>query len=351
MPKSPGHHDGLQALRGLLALLVFVQHVSFLSTALVPHPVTPLYVVGTLSVYVFFALSGFLMTGKAGDAPVKFVTDRARRIIPAFWVSLIAATMLITPGPFHLSMFPWDIALLLPTHKANWLPTPHWSLYFECFFYLLVFVVARFRVSWARPAIVLWGVISLVLYAFAIEPHQYAPPDLFNMAFPIYAIFFAAGVLAGWDYQPRREHAWRYGALAVLCFVPGLVTIPKMFHMPGLGNLVWSIEAVGACCAIRAALCWQPRTWLSGFLKLAGDASYGFYLIHIVVMMHVVEWLRRTYTPHSYVATALLVAVLAFPPAFLFGMADAWLQTAFKSVQRWLRAAKPVVPVVEDAAA
>lgn len=62
--------------------LVFLQHAFWLATYMAPGPVETLYglSLGGIGVFLFFGLSGYLIAGKAGDAPLKFAIDRARRI-------------------------------------------------------------------------------------------------------------------------------------------------------------------------------------------------------------------------------------------------------------------------------
>jgi peptidoglycan/LPS O-acetylase OafA/YrhL len=336
------HSDGLQALRGVLALLVFVQHVCFLSCALVPHPPNALFLAGTLAVQVFFALSGYLMATKAGDPPARFAADRVRRIVPALWLSVGAAATLMNGWTIPIRNLPWDILLLVPTGRPNYLPTPHWSLYYECFFYLLVFLIARLRVSWVRPGIVIWGVVSFVAYTRVTTPVSSAAPSLYDLVFPEYALYFAAGVLAGWRFVPRREHSIAYAIAAALFLAPGLSFALRHQEMTTIPL------AIGALCAVRAGASWQARSIAARALKVVGDASYGFYLIHIVIMLIVIGWVMPRFHFSSYLGATIVVALLTFPPAFAFGLFDTALQRVLKRMQTFLRSPRPFPPVVAD---
>src|SRR5439155_5058760 len=139
------------------------------------------------------------ISAKAGDPPLKFLLDRARRIFPSFWLAIAIAllAMRFTRAPMAV---PWDIVFLVPTGTPNRLPLPHWSLYFECFFYTLVLLVASVRISWVRPAVLVWAVCAFALYERPYNFANYNAPDLYNLVFPLYAIYFAGGVLAGWRF-------------------------------------------------------------------------------------------------------------------------------------------------------
>jgi exopolysaccharide production protein ExoZ len=342
--RPPGeYHDGLQALRGILALGVFAQHLFWQADQVVPGPTDRLYALslGGLSVLTFFALSGYLIPTKASDPPIKFLLDRGRRVFPIFWLALV----LCLPVPWAQGAsdvrWPWAVALLLPTGVANTLPLPHWSLYFEAFFYVLVLLVALMRASWVRPAVVAWGAIGLVVYERPYDFANYNAPDVYNLIFPLYALFFAAGVLAGWRFRPTPRAALPYALAALTAFYGlqglGALGVYVFAYLPrGMSHqdAAFVLVALGSLCAVRAALCWRARSGAGRVLRVLGDASYGIYLVHILSMMLAAYVLRRLYVPSSYWVTLALVLALALPPALLVGLLDVRIQRALKGLQR-----------------
>lgn len=327
-------HGGLQALRGILALAVFAQHLFWEASTLAPGPVEALYALnlGGLGVLLFFALSGYLMSGKAGDPPGKFLIDRVRRVVPLFWLTIAMVT--VTFG-LVIGWYPpmrWDIVALLPNGRTNTLHMPHWSLYFEVFFYALVWLVARVRVAWVRPAIVLWGAAGYLFYARPYDYGNYSPPTVFHLVFPVFALFFAAGVMAGWGFRPSRRALAPYAlAAVVLCFHQYPL---RWLGMPGMASDVsFALIATGAAAAVRAALCWPAEGAAGRVLRWVGDASYGVYLIHMLAMDMAVRFLKIAYVPGGYWAALLLIVALALPPALLWGRFDVWLQRRLKALQ------------------
>lgn len=85
-------HNSLNFLRLALALTVIVSHcVAFGAFGAwgswQSFNRTPL---GTLAVYGFFAISGYLIAGSVlSHGPVRYLWQRFLRIFPAFWVCLI----------------------------------------------------------------------------------------------------------------------------------------------------------------------------------------------------------------------------------------------------------------------
>lgn len=157
----------LDGLRGVAILLVLVGHSG---------PVA-LYPVAWLGVVVFFALSGFLITSlllreRAATGQIAlgaFWLRRARRLLPALSVVLVAGTLFLdTFGP------------LLPVigYYGNWVSAggdslgywAHtWSLAIEEQFYiawplLLLALPTRRAVATACVVGIVWSVTAMVLY-------------------------------------------------------------------------------------------------------------------------------------------------------------------------------------------
>jgi exopolysaccharide production protein ExoZ len=335
-----GYHNGLQALRGVLAMAVFCQHLFWQASFVAPGPTDFLYSfnLGAIGVLTFFALSGYLISSKAGDPPMKFVMDRVRRVVPIFWLSIPFAILVLLLRGEPVGGWPWDVAFLIPTGRSTPLPLPHWSLYFEAFFYLLVVVVARLGASWARPAVIVWGVVSLALFTHPYNFLNYTPPNVYNLVFPPFAMLFAAGVVAGWRFTPKPWKALPYAVGAILGFYGWqlLVRFGLWHFLPDViqrHDLGMEAIAFGSFCAVRAALCWEPA-WLPGrVLMWLGDASYGIYIFHMITMALALMVFDRLPLPRTYWVAIAGILALALPPAILAGRLDVRVQQALKQRQ------------------
>ena len=356
MSRRIGYHDGLQALRGVLAMGVFCQHLFWQASFIAPGPTDFLYSLnlGAIGVLTFFVLSGYLISSKAGDPPMKFVMDRVRRVVPIFWLSIPVAMLVVKLWGLPSPGLPWDVAFLIPTGKSSPLPLPHWSLYFECFFYALVVLAARIGTAWARPAVIAWGIVSFALYERPYNFLNYIPPNPYNLVFPLFGIFFAAGVIAGWRFTPRpwKTIPYAVGAIAGFYGLQLLVRFGLWHFLPDAmqrhGDLGYEALALGSFCAVRAALCWQP-TWLPGrALMWLGDASYGIYMFHMVTMAFAVMLLHRLFAPGSYWTAVSIILALGLPPALLAGRLDVWIQRTLKQHQLSRRPGG-AVPIAEGA--
>lgn len=335
---------GLQALRGIAALLVFCQHLFHQASGLAPGPVEAFdrLGLGSTGVLVFFAISGFLMAGKASDPPAKFLLDRVRRIFPTFWISLLAIGAI---GWAFLGgiLVPWQLVLLIPAGPWPAVPSPYWTLYFEMLFYLGVFLAISCSPSLALPAVLLWAVLGLVLRTFPPESsYVYGSPRGLDVFFQHYVLFFLAGMLAQrLDGDGRTWFPW-YGLAAVVLLLSA-EEIVDLLSPAGLGakrrdDLRQLLAAAGAFSAVRAAVLWRADGMAGRLLRRLGDVSYGFYLIHIAVLLLGVQILMRLGHPASFLANLAILFVWGLVLSAAFGRLDLPLQARLKQLQARLGA-------------
>ncbi len=101
--------NGITALRFMLAGGVFLAHAFTLSGLPDPaHLVTGGQVFGgTIMVSAFFALSGFLLVQSRERQRVdRFAANRALRILPGYWVSIVVVGLVLVPAVATLSGAP-----------------------------------------------------------------------------------------------------------------------------------------------------------------------------------------------------------------------------------------------------
>jgi peptidoglycan/LPS O-acetylase OafA/YrhL len=101
--------NGITALRFMLAGGVFLAHAFTLSGLRDPvHVISGGQVFGgTVAVSAFFALSGFLLVqSRERQRADRFVTNRALRILPGFWVSIVVVGLVLVPAAALLSGSP-----------------------------------------------------------------------------------------------------------------------------------------------------------------------------------------------------------------------------------------------------
>ncbi|HET7027977.1 MAG TPA: acyltransferase [Candidatus Limnocylindrales bacterium] len=319
----------LDAVRGLAALAVVAFH-AYKDLANRPGWDSPL---GTFAyslqwaVPVFFVLSGFLLyrpfaaaiaRGTPRPGAGAFLWRRATRILPAYWLALIAFGSLVKPGELWSADGVVRYGLLLQVFDADTvyhILGTAWSLSIEAGFYIalpvLAWVVARLLVRRGGPvahlaivgllALAATGISSLVLRPLAAAAGQ----DPGMAGFTVAGSFgpFAAGMalavvtvcrsalrrrLRGLPRGPRlsiarlvrRDGPWL--AIAALAFSAGL-----LFEARHITPWDSATGATLAAAALLAPLVLRPRTsrlarLLGGSRALVGlgAVSYGLYLWH-----------------------------------------------------------------------
>jgi peptidoglycan/LPS O-acetylase OafA/YrhL len=169
----------LDTLRGIAILLVVFFH-GFNFPSLMSRPMGPTRILETLAlggwtgVYLFFVLSGFLITGILLESKPKphyyrrFYIRRALRILPAFYLLLLLLSVLPRTGWFEGRHVGWPFLALSFFYLANITDffgvqsqyAALWSLAVEEHFYLVLSRryfedwFLRLKDRWAPPALV-----------------------------------------------------------------------------------------------------------------------------------------------------------------------------------------------------
>lgn len=266
---------GLDALRSLACALVVVFH---LRTMLVVDfgPLNPIIEGGNSGVFVFFALSGYLLYKPfvRGDVDVRsYAIKRAARILPGYFVALVALVILTrSPLPFehplpYLTMSSsYNVPLLGFLGNA-------WTLSAEVLFYVLLPLTARLvqRRPILRLSMILLASVIIALY------HRLVLNDENRWllgSFPVVAYAFVPGMILAIIEIKHPGVFKRLASSLVLLIgtalvVTGCITMADPIALPtGVGT------------ALVMAWLVQHRMPAARAFAFTGGASYAMYLWH-----------------------------------------------------------------------
>ncbi len=296
---SPRHrptYATVQVLRGIAATAVVLFHLlpfeqKYLAgPTLVPHG----FVVGQAGVDVFFVISGFIVTvvtedhmGSPRDS-VNFLTRRAWRIYPTYWVyyAVLVVLYLVAPALLnHSATRPpslLDSFLLLPGDAPPLLLVA-WTLSFELYFYLvfavLLCLVPRSRLARALPV---WAALVVGGRLLLWSRHGPLADLMFN---PLNLEFIAGCAIALWVPGARRATGMTLLGAGIL----GVLLLVRQLGAAATFENVWLRVAVyGSSAALMVAGCtaWERPgiTRVPHPLSRLGDASYSLYLSHLLTI-------------------------------------------------------------------
>jgi peptidoglycan/LPS O-acetylase OafA/YrhL len=366
VPKRIPELDGLRGVAiGMVVLYhAFLFHVVPRHGSLLAYVLKPLSI-GWSGVDLFFVLSGFLIGGILLDAREArnyfstFYIRRFFRIVPIYYATLLALLALSVVARYHPGVpADWRMDGLLslyvfPLFVHNiWMAAGNtmgpgmlpvfWSLGVEEQFYLTLPLLVRFctrrrLTTIAVEAILLAPILRLVLYSF--WPNH---PLAWFVLMPCRADSLFFGVLAAVAMRDASCKAWlaaHRGLLRALIVVFAL-GLPVVTQTNMLANglfmvsLMLSWLAAFYCLVLIYGMTFPDslpaRCLRWPWLRWLGTIAYGMYLLHIVVLSFVVDYLGAALHLHSPLAQ-LLAASLA--------IAVTWVLASVS----WLYFEKPLV--------
>jgi peptidoglycan/LPS O-acetylase OafA/YrhL len=327
------------ALRGLAATAVVLYHCAYFTDGRLPFyeafpgPVGRIFNLLDLGLWVFFALSGYLVArpfvqayvlGRPRPNVSRYTRNRLIRIVPLFWaiITIVLVGHLIHNDIWAVAARRDGVAAIATiyafgqNYKASltsWLVGPAWTLDLEAAFYvvvpiagLLAFATAAWpRTPKGRVRMVLASCVGVAVVSYAFRVMM--PATLgWTRAFPAMAVGFAPGVaLAAVEPQViawLRERARWAGALPWGVLAATLAAVAA-YHLaaPGrfgfdptvpAGRMTLAALVGGGVVAVPLVRQWGGapawRVLDNGPMRWLGERSYGLYLWHQAVIIQLV---------------------------------------------------------------
>lgn len=328
--RATSRYPSLDGLRGIAALVVLMHHCLLVSPQLSSAvdgggavaleawvwwtTFTPLHLIwaGREAVYVFFVLSGFVLTlpllRAAQPSWRPYYARRLIRIYLPVCASIVFALLMAgayprTNGPEFSSWLnlhdeePNAIRDILLLGGAGQLNSPLWSLQWEMVFSLLLplywLIALRFRRSW------LLGVSGLVIWIGIAE--------MTKSAGPVFLPMFGIGALMAIRRDALEQWAGKVGpwgwrglittSMILLCSDWLFPELPVSIPLATIGGVLLLFIFIGCNPAIN----FGSNLLIQGL----GQRSFSLYLVHEPIVVSVAFTLRAS--------DALQVALVAVP--------------------------------------
>lgn len=332
-PQNPVRHRYLDGLRGIACLGVVAYHYIhyFILTqhfyrAYVEHPVIAVLSDGRLSVFLFFIISGFVLTKSSFARPACFgamLLARALRLwLPTAAAVLIAfAAFYGTAGAAHFDALRDGMLGIVTGYRkssliaASWVPpadnpafSPFWTISIEMIGSALIFALAIAR---ARSRGLYRAVLVIIILALGDNELQ---------------LFMAGHLCAMW--KKFEATSPRFSALAttglLLAFSATALRPARLFRSGqdiGLFPVPYDFNLTLALCAIAMFLCIAKSRIViavleSRLLQYMGRISFPVYLLHMSVLVSLGAYLTALHMPILIVALSCLAAIILLAELF-----------------------------------
>lgn len=360
----PSHYPALDGVRGIAIVWVIAHNVAVADGAWFPNLAGRLFAAGTdagwVAVTLFFALSGFLITGilldsrQLPDYYRSFYARRVLRIFPLYYAVLLVAFVLL---PLVMSPLPPRLAADQPdqfwlwAYLSNWTQPrsvasnafPHfWSLAVEEQFYLLWPLLVRPRSARGvlqlcigvaalslgiRAGMVAMGASEEALYTFSVSRM-----DALALGGAAAALLRMPHVRA--RLMPKAAAVMAAAAAVFVLCVLVLHGLPRdgaRTHTVGYTLLAISFALLMLALALAdtdRSSSWWSVPWRAAPLRVLAKYSYAMYVFHKILAEVVGQplmrsqgdaWLKSLPVNVSYVVVNVLASlVLAMLSYHLF---------------------------------
>jgi peptidoglycan/LPS O-acetylase OafA/YrhL len=289
-------HNNFDALRLVAAASVIFSHAFLLSQGREDNEplkwVTGQTILGVVGVFVFFVISGFLVTQsyETTGSPGRFAAKRALRIYPGYLVCILLCTVALGPLVTNLPLRTyvasgdtWDFLLwnLAMNIEHNSLPGvrftgfdvgrivdgPLWSLPCEMVMYAMVLVLGALRVLRLGVLVPLLG-LGLARIVFDEAGRELVSDGAWLVRFAWDTSWLLAFFVAGMVLYKLRHTRLFDGRVALAALAGLIASVP-------LNQFILLFPLFGAYLILYLAL--DPRLPVLRAARV-GDLSYGLYI-------------------------------------------------------------------------
>jgi peptidoglycan/LPS O-acetylase OafA/YrhL len=325
----------LDALRGVAAVTVVLNHLFFVFPISRFPVMTELISDGRSAVVLFFVLSGYVLSlpvWSGRSLPygwylirrfcriyLPFAAAAALSILFAYWFR--RSTLSLTPWfnqTWHTPITPNLIIkqfLMVPMNTIN---TAFWSLTYEMQMSIAMPLICLVMI-WLNPAIIFLLFGALV---FVHPMNPYGQPQYPALTYQILFLFMLGATLA--RYKIFIEKIFIALGRWMWLFLFASLYLYYNFIESHKGHItvdrIWLINGLGSAGIIVCSLHLRPfaRLLQHSIPEYLGRISYSLYLVHGIVIFALIKWLYLGNSARDKLLLGTLIVVVSFAAAHLF---------------------------------
>jgi peptidoglycan/LPS O-acetylase OafA/YrhL len=300
---APGRFNEIDLFRAIACLMVVAFHylhrgaLEGWSPPAEPGWLGGVAQYGYLGVHLFFIISGFVIFLSAhGATPLKFFASRVSRLYPAFWVAVVLTWLVVLAFDAQALQVSASAMLLNLTMLPHWFGVPYvdgayWSLAVELQFYILVWLVLRFKwMAHVEYLLAAWLGIAAINALRPMYPVEFWLAA--NWA-PLFCVGAAAYLIRMEGMSKARLALFGFAYVLALFYAVNQVVHPKGGQVSLLnpwlvGALVSGFVALFALIALGRI---QSRR--HPWIVMGGMLTYPVYLLHENIGYVLMSFLSR----------------------------------------------------------
>ncbi len=306
--KNRGRLDHIDALRGFAALFVVVQHTLEIIANKFPPDGAVATAIGDIShnyinwgkvgVVAFFAISGFVIPFSLKEPnylPV-FVVRRFFRLYPSYWLSILAALILlprVSSAHFSAKQILANITMLQTALRQPDIIAVYWTLFIELIFYGMcaaAFSKKLLSSTTYLSAITVGCLVGALGLAFLRFKH---PASGAPIAIPLSLAIMHFGTVARLATESAAQKVRTSYFLNLAAFCGAILPICYLGYVHEGRHEPWLAVALSYSLGVMIfVFVVFRRTFASGPAVFLGAISYALYLFHGLVL-HTVEYLAK----------------------------------------------------------
>jgi peptidoglycan/LPS O-acetylase OafA/YrhL len=287
-----GKFDGIQVMRGLAALFVFVAHIPFSNPT------------GMFGVDIFFCISGFLMVYTTRKNSKHFMLKRIIRLVPYYWLVTFAVFLVgivipsafeyktVNPSPVNfvqsLFFFPFaEKGLSGPLLGVG--GTLNWEMLFYFLFWLSCKISLKYRAvicsAFLLLLVILGSIVDLPL-PFSFWTNNILLEFILGMS----AYYIIEYIRNATQRNATQRNATQRNATQIILIIVSLImlaimvafSLPTSTVSPNISRVIYF--------GLPAFVLFLTFFFFSDGIKIpkvfvtTGDISYSIYLVHFLVI-------------------------------------------------------------------